>query len=158
MIEELETDTEYLASPNVSHFDSSPWTITTNKFERRMALNLKVGTVLCVTPEILERVLGSSARICNQTVTVDLEYLAGAQAGLVSATIEGLFSHFLIPASAGHPANFQLALRETAQKRERFMASLTPDSRFWIHSEFAAPAGEADWTSTLDSTSRNLLF
>lgn len=158
MIEDLETDTEYLDSPYVSHFDSTPWQVTSNKFERRMALNLKVGTVLCMAPETLERVLGSSARLCNQTVTVDLQYLAGEQAGLVSATIEGLFNHFLIPASAGLPANFQLALRETALKRDRFMASLTPGSRFWIHSEFAAPAGESDWTSSLNSTDRELQF
>lgn len=150
MIEELETDTGYLHSPKVSHFDSAPWAISGNPFVRRMALNLKTGVTLsAITPETLEAVLGTSARLCNQSVTVDIESLSGEQAGLLNATVEGIFNHFIIPTSAGYPANFKLALEETATKRSCFMASVTPDSKFWIHSEFASPNQEPDWSESL---------
>ncbi|HCF3031038.1 TPA: hypothetical protein NIB68_005467 [Pseudomonas aeruginosa] len=154
MFDDLETDTAYQrALQPMAYFDSTPWEITKNPFALRMALNLKAGTQLRrLSPEMLAAVLGTAARLTNQTITADLLYLSGADDGKVDATIAGATSYFSIPRTADTAANFLLALEETQKSRPAFFTSVTPNSKFWIHSEYALPAGEQDWTAHCHTT------
>lgn len=146
---DLATDTSYLHLVGDEPKDPAPWKISTNPFERRMAMNLCEGTVISpITPSGLGRVLGTATRIRRQALTVDISLIAG-EPPLISATVVGIYSHFQPPYSVDTASHFDLALREVSKSRGCFFVSVTPENEFWVHSEQALAHGDEDWIETL---------
>lgn len=86
----LTTDTAYLQTGKAEFFDHSPWEMTANPFERRMAMNLSLGSVIeAIDIATLGRVLGTATRLRRQGLTVDLDFTAAAPQK-VTATIAGV--------------------------------------------------------------------
>lgn len=149
---DLTTDTSYLQACAADFFDYSPWETTTNPFERRMAMNLTEGTVIeSIDIATLGRVLGTATKLRRQAITVDLTCSADVD-GRMSATVVGIFSYYVAPTAVDSACNFALALSEVPKSRKCFFVSVTPENKFWVHSEQALASGEQDWAENLRSS------
>jgi hypothetical protein len=152
---DLLPDTSYLQADAV-RVDQAPWVTTDNPFERRMAMNLSLGTsIAAIDITTLGRVLGTASKLRRQAFTVDLSFSA---CGPIKATVAGVFSYFAEPENLDTAANFDLALTEVSKSRKCFFVSVTPENKFWIHSEHALAAGENDWAENMRSSHLQVSF
>lgn len=143
--EDLETDISYLAGGAGSYFDSTPWVKTENRFEIRMAENLKVGSLMpSVSLETLERVVAGSVVRQGNALTIHIT-ASGDAKGHLRCEVVAAHEHYLCPRQADSAANFRLAVETLSAERNDLFLTLLPEGRFWVHSEHALPAGVLDW-------------
>lgn len=143
--EDLETDLSYLHGGAGNYFDPSPWVNTDNRFELRMASNLRAGSVMpALSLDTLERVVAAAVVRGQQAMTISVTAADGAE-GLFRCEVVAVHEYYLCPRLADTASNFQLAIASLTHERPDLFLTLLPEGRFWVHTEYALPAGVLDW-------------
>jgi hypothetical protein len=146
--DDLETDLSYLSQQVAINSARKNWPISGNRFELRMAANLKPGSKLFgIERAALCRVLSTATATRQLGITVDIETIDGSNGDAFNVEVLGVIDNFISPWKADNAANLELALARMHFTRPTFVLSIIPRGMFWVHSEYALGGLEFDWAT-----------
>jgi len=134
LIDDYDTDTRYLNETDAIFSHLSVWTLSTNRFEQRMAANLTPETRLFMAAATLIRVIGTAAATRQIALTLDIE-LSNMHDDIYAAVrVVSSQRHFMPPITADNAINLHCAIRWFSRRQPKLCLTVAHGDFFWIRS------------------------
>lgn len=132
LTDDYNTDTRYLNEADADFSHLSAWTLSSNRFERRMAANLTPETRLLMEAATLIRVIGTAAATRQIALTLDIA-LSNMRNDIYAAVrVVSCQKHFMPPITADNAINLHRAIRWFSRRQPKLCLTVAHGDLFWI--------------------------